>query len=40
MVCPYITGISDFEISFSGSTLSISFTAETTLGDLEVSTSV
>ena len=39
-VNPYITGISDFDISFSGSTLSISFTAETTLGDLEVNTSV
>ena len=39
-VNPYITGISDFEISFSGSTLNISFTAETTLGDLEVNTSV
>lgn len=39
-VNPYITGISDFEISFSGSSLNISFTAETTLGDLEVSTSV
>ena len=39
-VNPYITGISDFDISFSGSTLSISFTAETTLGDLEVNTIV
>lgn len=39
-VNPYITGISDFEISFTGSKLNISFTAETTLGDLEVNTGV
>ena len=40
MVSPYITGISDFEISFSGSKIHISFTAETTLGSLEVNTNV
>ena len=39
-VNPYISGISDFEISFAGSKLNISFTAETTLGDLEVNTGV
>lgn len=37
---PYITGISDFNASLSGSILRISFTAETTLGNVEVDTDV
>ena len=40
MVSPYITGITDFSASMDGSTLNISFTAETTLGNVEVETSV
>ena len=36
MVNPYITGISDFNATLSGSTLKIVFTAETTIGDMEV----
>lgn len=40
LVNPYITGISDFEISFNDSKLHISFTVETTLGTLEVNTDV
>ena len=40
MINPYITGISDFSAKFSGSKLHISFTVETTLGNLEVNTDV
>lgn len=39
-VNPYITGISNFEIEFRGSRLHIKFTADTTLGNLEVDTNV
>lgn len=39
-VNPYITGISDFNAEFNGSKLHISFTAETTIGNLEVNTDV
>lgn len=37
LVNPYITGITDFSATLQGSTLRIIFTAETTLGDMEVS---
>ena len=40
MVNPYITGLSDFEASFSGSKLHVKFTVETILGNLEVDTDV
>lgn len=40
MVSPYITGITDFSASMDGTTLYIRFTAETTLGNVEVETNV
>ena len=40
LVNPYITGISDFSAAMEGSTLHISFTAETTLGNVEVDENV
>lgn len=40
MVNPYITGVSDFNATLTGSLLKIVFTAETTLGDMEVETYV
>lgn len=36
LVNPYITGLSDFSATLEGSALRISFTAETTLGNVEV----
>ena len=40
LINPYINGISNFSISFEKTKLSISFTVDTTFGDLEVETSV
>lgn len=40
LINPYINGISNFSISFEKTKLSISFTVNTTFGDLEVETSV
>ena len=39
LINPYINGISNFSISFEKTKLSISFTVNTTFGDLEVETS-
>ena len=40
LINPYINGISNFSISFEKTKLIISFTVNTTFGDLEVETSV
>lgn len=40
MVNPYITGLDDFHAELEGSVLRIRFTAETTIGEMEVETYV